>query len=233
MVELSWQGDVAVITMTDGENRFDGHAVDRWHEVIDELDAHVGPLAVVTTGTDRFYSNGLDLAWMGTNQAEAGPMIRELHRMWGRFLGLGAVTVAAVNGHAFGAGALLSSAHDRIVMREDRGYWCMPEVDLALPVGESMAALLSATLPAPAVHRALVTGHRFTGPEALAAGIVAELAPEGEVLDRAVAWAAPLAGKSREVIAVHKRILHGPTIDLLLAELPVELPSELPGQTTL
>jgi len=218
MVELTWQGDVAVVTMADGENRFDGAAVARWHEVIDELEAREGPLAVVTTGTERFYSNGLDLAWMGANQAEAGPMINDLHRLWGRFLGFGAVTVAAVNGHAFGAGALLSAAHDRIVMREDRGYWCMPEVDLALPVGNGMAALLSATLPAQAVHRALVTGHRFTGPEALAAGIVAATAPEDEVLERAVAWAEPLTSKSREVIAVHKRILHGATIDLLLGD---------------
>jgi Delta3-Delta2-enoyl-CoA isomerase len=217
MVELSWQGDVAVITMADGENRFDAAAVARWHEAVDEVEAHEGALALVTTGVERFYSNGLDLAWMGANRAEAGPMISDLHRLWGRILGLGAVTVAAVNGHAFGAGALLTSAHDRIVMREDRGYWCMPEVDLALPVGEGMAALLSSTLPAQAVHRALVTGHRFTGPEALAAGIAAEVAPEGEVLDRAVAWAEPLAAKSREVIAIHKRILHGSVIDRLLA----------------
>ena len=104
MVELNWQGDVAVITMADGENRFDAAAVARWHEVIDELEAREGPLAVVTTGTERFYSNGLDLAWMGANRDEAGPMIDELHRMWGRLLGLDAVTVAAVNGHAFGPG---------------------------------------------------------------------------------------------------------------------------------
>ena len=37
------------------------------------------------------------------------------------------------------------------------------------------------------------------------------------MLDRAVAWAEPLASKSREVIAIHKRILHGDTIDRLLA----------------
>ena len=217
MVELSWQGDVAVVTMANGENRFDAAAVARWHEVLDEVEAHEGPLALVTTGTDRFYSNGLDLDWMGANESEAGPMIGDLHRLWGRLLGFGGITVAAVNGHAFGAGALTSSAHDRIVMREDRGYWCMPEVDLGLPVGAGMAALLSATLPAPAVHRALVTGHRFTGPEALASGIVAEVAPEGEVLERAVAWAAPLTTKDRTVIGIHKRILHGTTIDRLLA----------------
>ncbi len=128
--------------------------------------------------------------------------------------------MAAVNGHAFGAGALLSSAHDRIVMREDRGYWCMPEVDLGLAVGPSMAELLSATLPAPAVHRALVTGHRFTGPDALDAGIVAEIAPEDEVLDRAVTYATGLAAKDRQVIATHKRMLHGPTIEMLVDDRP-------------
>jgi enoyl-CoA hydratase/carnithine racemase len=80
-----------------------------------------------------------------------------------------------------------------------------------------MATLLREMLPAAAVHRALVTGHRFTGPEALAAGIVAETASDAEVLDRALAFAAPLAGKDRSVIATHKRILHGATIDRLLA----------------
>jgi len=216
MVELTWQDAVAVVTMADGENRFDGDVVVRWHEIIDEVEAHEGPLALVTTGTDRFYSNGLDLEWLGSHPDTAGPMIASLHRLWGRVLAFPGITVAAVNGHAFGAGALLSSAHDRIVMREDRGYWCMPEVDLGMAVGPGMADLLSATLPAAAVHRALVTGHRFTGPEALAAGIAAEVAPQDEVLDRAVRFAAPLAGKARDVIAAHKRILHGATIDALL-----------------
>jgi enoyl-CoA hydratase/carnithine racemase len=217
MVEVRWQGDVAVVTMDDGENRFDGDHVARWHEVLDEIQAKDGPLAVVTTGAGRFYSNGLDLEWLGSHREDAGPMITDLHRLWGRVLGLDAITVAAVNGHAFGAGALLSSAHDRIVMREDRGYWCMPEVDLGMAVSGGMAALLSATLPLPAVHRMLVTGHRFTGPEAVAAGIAAEIAPADELLDRAIAYAEPLALKSRAVIGTHKRLLHGAAIDRLLA----------------
>jgi enoyl-CoA hydratase/carnithine racemase len=216
VVELSWQGDVAVISMGDGENRFDGEAVARWHDLLDEVEAREGPVALVTTAEGRFYSNGLDLEWMAAEPDRSGEMIRDLHRVWGRVLGFAGVTVAAVNGHAFGAGALLSSAHDRIVVREDRGWWCMPEVDLALPVGPDMAALLSARLPAGAVHQALVTGHRFTGPEAVAAGIAAEAAPADEVLARAVAWATSLLGKDRGVVAAHKRTLHGPTIDLLL-----------------
>jgi enoyl-CoA hydratase/carnithine racemase len=224
MVELTWQGDVAVVRMGDGvgddENRFDGEAVARWHAVIDEVEAKEGPCALVTTGSGKFYSNGLDLDWLGTEGNDARGMLRDLHRLWGRILGFGGVTVAAVNGHAFGAGALLSSAHDRIVMRADRGYWCMPEVDIHLPVGEAMSKLLLANIPRQAILSALVTAHRFTGPEALEAGIAAELAPADEVLERAVAHAAALAHKDREVIAVHKRILHGTTIDALNGEVP-------------
>jgi len=216
VVELSWHGDVAVVSMGDDENRFDDDAVARWHGLLDEVEAREGPVALVTTASGRFYSNGLDLDWMAASPDRSGPMIRDLHRLWGRVLGFGGVTVAAVNGHAFGAGALLSAAHDRIVMREDRGWWCMPEVDLGLPVGPDMAMLLSERLPAAAVHQALVTGHRFTGPEAVAAGIAAETAPEADVLPRALEWAAGLLGKDGTIIAAHKRTLHGPAIDRLL-----------------
>ena len=46
----------------------------------------------------------------------------------------------------------------------------------------------------------------------MAAGIADEVAPEAEVVDRAVALADELAGKNREVIAAHKRLLYGDAI---------------------
>ncbi len=64
-----------------------------------------------------------------------------------------AITVAAVNGHAFAAGAMLATAHDHVVMREDRGYWCLPEVDLGLPLTAAMYAVVAAHLPAPDAAR--------------------------------------------------------------------------------
>ncbi|MBU6330560.1 MAG: enoyl-CoA hydratase/isomerase family protein [Acidobacteria bacterium] len=215
MTELTWQGDVAVITMDRGENRFDLAETQRWHALLDEVEAHEGPLALVTTGTDKFYSNGLDLDWLMANQPEAGHMLRELHRVWGRILGLDCITVAAVNGHCFGAGALLSSAHDRIVMRADRGFWCMPELDLGLPVSEKMAALLTARLPRTAIHEALMTARRYTAADGFSVGIVDEIAEADAVVSTAVTWAAAIAPKSREVIGEHKRILHGELVAAL------------------
>jgi enoyl-CoA hydratase/carnithine racemase len=88
----------------------------------------------------------------------------------------------------------------------------MPELDLALPVSEKMAQLLLTRLPRTAIARALNTAHRFTGPEALAAGIADEILAEEELLAATIAHSAALATKSREVIGIHKEMLYGDTI---------------------
>jgi enoyl-CoA hydratase/carnithine racemase len=214
MVELERRGDVAIVRMRDGENRFNGDSIRAWHAILDEVDEVDGPLAVVTTGEGKFYSNGLDLDWMGANPEEAGPHLDEVHRLLGRVLGLGRITVAAVNGHAFAGGAMLVVAHDYVVMREDRGYWCLPEVDLGLPLTDAMHAVVRANLPRRAAHEAMMTGRRYTASEALAAGIAHRTASETEVLDQAVALATENAAKDRTVIAAHKRLSHGAALEV-------------------
>ncbi len=208
MIELESRGPVQVVRLVDGENRFNRTSIDAWHATLDQLEASEGPLAVVTTGTGKFFSNGLDLDWLGTPGTDATGFIDDVHRLLGRILGFGAMTVAAVNGHAFAGGAMLASAHDHLVMRADRGYWCLPEVDLGLPLTEAMYATVAAHLPPPTLRTAALTGRRYTGVEAVEAGIADQVADEDEVLDQAVALAAALADKDRRVIAAHKRLLY-------------------------
>lgn len=218
VIELETRGQVRILHLREGENRFNRTTVDAIGAALDEVAAVDGPVALVTTGEGRFFSNGLDLDWMQSQESDvSAAMVADVHRMLGRILGLDMVTVAAVNGHAFAGGAMLASAHDHLVMREDRGYWCLPEVDLGLPLTPAMYAVLEARVPRTALEEAALTGRRYTGPEARAAGIVSEVAPEDEVLDRAVELAASLAAKDRKVIAAHKRLLRGAAIDLASA----------------
>jgi enoyl-CoA hydratase/carnithine racemase len=212
VIETERRGDVAVVRMCDGENRFNGGSVAAWHAVLDELEATEGPLAVVTTGEGKFYSNGLDLDWLSANSEAAGPMIADVHRLLGRVLAFPGIIIAAVNGHAFAGGAMLAVAHDFIVMREDRGYWCLPEVDLGLPLTEAMHGVISAKLPRVTSHEAMMTGRRYSAPDALAAGIVHRIAADADVLDLAVEWATENVAKDRHVIATHKRLSYGPTL---------------------
>lgn len=209
MIEPERHGDVVVLRLVDGENRFRRASVDRWHELLGELEALEGPLALVVVGSGRFFSNGLDLDWFAEHPDEAGGVVADVHRLLGRMLVFPAYTVAALNGHTFAGAAMLASAMDVRVMRTDRGYWCLPEVDLGLPLTEPMLEVVRARLPRTAAHDAIVTGRRYTGDEALAAGIVEHVAAEADVLARALALAEPMATKDRSVIATHKRMLYG------------------------
>jgi enoyl-CoA hydratase/carnithine racemase len=144
VIDLERRGDVAIVHQRNGENRFNGETVARWHEVLDELEAIDGPLAVVTTGDGKFYSNGLDLDWLGEQGAAGAGLVDDVHRLFGRVLGFPGIVVGAVNGHAFAGGGMLAAVHDFLVMREDRGYWCLPEVDLGLTLTPAMHGVITA-----------------------------------------------------------------------------------------
>jgi Delta3-Delta2-enoyl-CoA isomerase len=209
VIDLDRDGDVWILRMTAGENRFTQDWLDAVRAALDQVEAEPGPAALVTTGQGKFYTNGLDLDWLAARGDGAARFLADLTRLLGRLITFPVPTVAAVNGHAFGAGAVLAVAHDFLVMREDRGYWCLPEADLGLPLTPALFAVVSAKLPARGGQEAVLTGRRYGGADAVAAGIVHQAVPQDQVLARAVAVAAPLAGQDRRTRAEHKRLLFG------------------------
>ncbi len=217
MIDLRRDGDVFVLTMQSGENRFNRPFLDALNGALETIESTSGPAALVTTGGDpKFYSNGLDLAWLGGDgQAEAGSFIGDLLRFFGRLVGLPVPTVAAINGHAFAAGGMMALAHDFRVMRADRGFFCLPEVDIRLPLAAGMTALIKERL-APAVFRdAILTGARIGGADACARGIVEDAVAAEEVLPTAIARAAALAGKDRQIYGTLKRGMYAELLAVL------------------
>lgn len=219
-LRLDHDGDVFVLRMVDGDNRLQEASVAEWHAALDEVEASVGPAALVTTGDGRFYSNGLDLEGL-IERGTLGELITTLTRLWARLLRLSVYSVAAVNGHAFAAGAMLTLAHDARVMRADRGYWCLPEADMGAPLAPGMTALITAKLPVATAHDAILTARRYGGTEAVAAAIVDEATAEDRVLERAVERAAARAGTSREATVALRTGMYGPLLAVLdRGELP-------------
>ena len=89
-----------------------------------------------------------------------------------RFLTAPVPTVAALNGHAFGWGAMFALAHDQRVQRADRGWLCLPEVDLGLQFHPLQLSLIQAKLSPAAVAESILAGRRWDAEAALAAGVV-------------------------------------------------------------
>lgn len=215
-VELERDGAVFVLRMVDDDNRFHADSVAEWHAAVDEVEASTGPAALVTTGTGKFYSNGFALEQI-IEDGTIGAVIPEALRLFARFLRLPVYTVAALNGHAFAAGAMLAMTHDARVMRADRGFWCLPEADMGVPLAPSMTALIAARLPIATAHRAIMTAHRWGGEDAVTAGIVDEAVAEDQVLARAVELASARAETSREATTALRAGLYGDLIAVLEA----------------
>jgi enoyl-CoA hydratase/carnithine racemase len=130
-------------------------------------------------------------------------------------MGFSVPTVAAINGHAFAAGAMLALAHDFRVMRADRGFFCLPEVDINIPLAPGMTTLIKSRL-SPRVFRDLIlSGIRVGGSQSKEWGIVDEAVPAEQVLSRAIAQASALADKDRQIYQTLKRSMYHEALTLL------------------
>jgi enoyl-CoA hydratase/carnithine racemase len=208
-LDVQRQGDVVIATWRDGENRLNPDTVAALDDLAAEIERTDGACSLVLTGEGKFFSNGLDLERFAGSRDELGTTVSMFQRLLGRLYVLPAYTVAAINGHAFAGGAMLSCAFDLRIMREDRGYWCLNEADIGLPLTAEMAAAVLGRLPRATAAEAMLTARRYGADEALAAGIVDAVASEERLLEVAVERAASVAAKHRSVVAAHKSHVYG------------------------
>lgn len=215
-MKIEMDGGVALVRLGDGPNAFDGDFVAALDAALDEVEAEPDARAVVTIGGGKHYSNGYDLEYLGgLDGDEAGDFLHRSRRLLGRVLAFPLPTAAALNGHAFGIGAMLALAHDRRVARRDRGWFCLPEIDLGMRFSPFMLALIAARLGERGAHEAILTGRRYDGAAALALGIAHAEADEAGLVATATALLEPFTGKDRALVAHHKRDLYASVLAAL------------------
>ncbi|AXK31860.1 enoyl-CoA hydratase/isomerase family protein [Streptomyces armeniacus] len=215
MPSLDRQDNVFVLDLGDGENRFHPDWLTAVGAALDEVEKAEGPRALVTAATGKFYSNGLDLEWLLAHSDQHVDYAVSVHQLFARLLSLPVITVAALQGHTFAAGAMFSLAHDFRVMRADRGYWCLPEVDINIPFTPGMSALIQSRLTPQTAHEAMATARRYGGADAAAAGIVDQAVPEDAVRSAAVELAQAQAGKAGDTLGTVKARMYAPALATL------------------
>lgn len=218
VIQVGLDGDVAVLTMNSGENRFNSAFIEAFLEALDRLEADTDARALVVTSADeKIFSNGLDLEWLlpliVKNDVRAlKDFFYLLNRLFKRVLLYPMITIAAVSGHAFAGGAIFSCAFDFRFMRSDRGFFCLPEVDLGIPFLPGMLALLNRAIPAHKFEEMQFTGKRLFAVECEAANIVTQAVHISRLMETTLAFAKGLS-KRREIVLemkqrMHKTIVH-------------------------
>ncbi len=150
------------------------------------IEAAIGPEkpgCIVIEGSDaKFWCTGVDIEENTQNPFASNdgffPLVATL-------LEYPFPTIALLTGHTFGGAGVLSLSCDYRIMNSERGFWCMPPVNLGLHFN-GIGALVRLKLRPQIARRILLEAHRFTATEALQAGIVDDIANPSEMRDVAI-----------------------------------------------
>ncbi len=206
LVEYTIQEHVALVTLNDRDNRFNPPFLEALLEVLDHIEqGSQARTLLVRSSHDKIFSNGIDLDWLQpllqqNNLDAAKQFFHQLNRLFKRLLTYPLVTIAAITGHAFGGGAILACAFDFRFMRSDRGFFCLPEVDVGVPFLPGMIALLRSAIPSHVLREMQLTGVRLTGESCERHHIVQKACPLHELLTVSLAFARQV-NKQRAIVA--------------------------------
>jgi enoyl-CoA hydratase/carnithine racemase len=162
---------VAVLTMNNKENRMNLDYASAMIQALDEILEDKGVFSVVICSSDeKNWSQGIDLQWLMERKAadDLNAIRSFLYRMndlFKKLLLYPMPVIAAINGHAFGNGALLSCTCDFRFMRSDKGFFCFPEVDVSIPFLPGMIAFARKAIPEYKYQEMVYSGRRFTASE--------------------------------------------------------------------
>ncbi len=219
MIDYNKHGELHLVTMNNGQNTICPDWQQRMLEILDTVENDCGEGAsLVLTGVDKFFCNGLNLEKLMTlSQQEMEQFGARMAQIHSRFLILPCPTVAALNGHAFAGGAFLALSCDYRIMREDRGWFAVSEVDVGVPIPQPMMGILRGKLPANTARDAVLTGKRYTADEAVAAGIADGKASMDGLLEEAKSLATQLGTKEPGIFKTLKQTWFGPMAEALVA----------------
>jgi enoyl-CoA hydratase len=201
------EGAVAVLTLNRPARR---NALDlamraAVAEAVGQQDRDAEVKAIVITGGDGIFAAGADLNLLVDKGAQEVADL-DLGAYWAPVANCGKPVIAAVSGHALGAGCELAMMCDFIVADASARFG-QPELAVGIMPGAGGTQRLVRTVGKQVASLMLLTGEAITGERAFQLGLVAELAAEGQPLARALELARKAARMPARSVAATRRVL--------------------------
>jgi len=220
LVSYSLDENVAIVSMNSGENRFNFKFFEAFHKVLDEIENETeANVLVVKSSHEKIWSNGIDLDWLQPAVEKDGPEVHkkfssEMYALFKRILTYPMLTIAAITGHAFAGGAIMSCAFDFRFMRSDRGWFCFPEIDIKIPFSPFLNAIVKKAIPMYKFVEMQFTGKRVTATECEEHNIIVKACHMDDLMDEILAYAKTL-NKDRDIVGVMRTRMHQDIINVL------------------
>lgn len=218
-VLLSVQGGVAhlVLNRPEARNALNMAVKRQLAEAVERVAADDSVRAVLLSGAGGSFCSGGDIAEMALNGSAVRSRSRLAHLLDSVIIPLAELekpTVAAIEGHAHGAGLSLALACDLVVVSETAQLSCaFSKMGLVPDCGALY--FLPRRLPLGLAKELIFTGRRFSGTEAVAMGLANQAAPAGGAEAMGAKLAAELAAAPTIALGLSKTLLESATTSTL------------------
>lgn len=224
MIKWKNKGSVAVIEMCNGANRQNIEFTSQMHQCLDEiLEDKTMNAVILTSFEEKHFCDGIDLEWMMGKMADKNfddikLFLHEINRVFKRLLLFPMPVIAAINGHAFGNGAMLACACDFRFMTSDKGFFCFPEVDINIPFLPGMIKFVKKAVPEYKFNEMLLTGKRAVAKELEDAHVLVKACGNREQLFEEALKFAETFSKHRTIFGELKKRKHKEIIEIMETE---------------
>jgi len=176
-----------------------------WRHVKDAAGSPVRAL-VIASSNPFLFSAGADIkAFTQMDESAGAELINGAHALFRELGSEGIVTIAAVNGLAFGGGCELAMSCDvRIAARS--AIFGQPEIKLGIIPGFGGTQRLPRLVGENKALEMNLVGDPILADEAFELGLANRLVEDHELLDTALQWARKLAGQAPLAVAQIKRV---------------------------
>lgn len=200
-IAIEKTGAAYLLTMQN-QGKFNPDSLAAFNAALNTVENDDSAVALLITGEDKIFAQGLDLDYLASvDFSQALSFVDHCMLMIGRLLQFSLPVASAINGHAFGLGAMIVLGSDYRVMRDDRGYFCLPEVDLNMVLPASMNALVTGKMPGALLRDTLLTGARLNAAQLLACNMIDQSCSEAQLINTALLVSEPMQGKDRATLS--------------------------------
>jgi enoyl-CoA hydratase/carnithine racemase len=206
LVEIRSVGRACVLTLSRPE-KLNALSTALERELKEALDGEAvsASACVVFAGAGRAFSAGADVTeFRDRDPAAIASYYRDTGDVYERVARLPQPTVSAIHGYCLGGGLELALATDFRVAEESTSFG-FPEVSLGLAAGSGGIYRLVRLVGPARAKELLLLRPRFSAAEARELGLVTEVVPEGQALERALELAEQLAELPPLAVSVVKQ----------------------------
>jgi len=208
-VKYEQEGAVAILTIERPEalNALNSQVLSDLDEAISKVEAADDVFAVILTGAGRSFVAGADIGEMVNFSARDGKKFG-VHGggVFLRLENMSKPVIAAVNGFALGGGCELAMSCD-IRLASEKAKFGQPEVGLGITPGFGGTQRLPRIVGISKAMELILTGKTIGAAEAKAIGLVSEVYPPEELMDKAMEMAKAICANAPIAVAESKRCI--------------------------